>query len=152
MGRLLASQGRPVRVLLIDDNRGDAVLAAHAFKSALYETELTHAATGEEAVERLHDGCDLPDLILLDLGLPRMSGMDVLNEIKTDRRLKHIPVIVLSNSGDSQNVTKAYRQHANAYVIKPSDLARYRETIGMIEQFYFALSSLPAVSLYQEKS
>lgn len=152
MGRLLAHAARPVRVLLVDDNRGDAVLAAHAFKSALFETELIHASTGEAAVETLHTAQLLPDLILLDLGLPRMSGMDVLDAIKGADRLKHIPVIVLSNSGDSHNVTRAYRHHASAYVIKPPDLAKYRETISMIEQFYFVLSSLPAASLYQEKS
>lgn len=143
MAKRLISHGRPAQVLLVDDNRGDALLAAHAFKTAAFETDLTHAATGEAALAMLHKGSYLPDIVLLDLQLPQMSGMDVLMAIKSDERLKHIPVIVLSNSGDSHNVTRSYQHHASAYVIKPLDLAKYRETIALIEQFFFVLASLP---------
>ena len=142
MTKRMISHGRPAQVLLIDDNRGDALLAAHAFKAAIFETELTHAATGEAAIKLFGEGL-VPDLVLLDLQLPQMSGMDVLVAIKSDDRLKHIPVIVLSNSGDGHNVTRCYRHHASAYVIKPHDLAKYRDTIALIEQFFFVLASLP---------
>ena len=147
MTKRMISYGRPAQVLLVDDNRGDALLAAHAFKSALFETNLMHASTGEIALGLLHDGASLPDLVLLDLQLPQMSGMDVLTAIKSDERLKHIPVIVLSNSGDGHNVTRCYQHHASAYVIKPLDLAKYRETIALIEQFFFVLASLPVIRL-----
>ncbi len=145
MKKRLISHGRPAQVLLVDDNRGDALLAAHAFKTASFETTLTHAATGELALKMLNEDVSLPDLVLLDLQLPQMSGMDVLVAIKSDERLKHIPVIVLSNSGDDHNVTRSYRHHASAYLIKPLDLARYRETIALIEQFFFVLARLPVV-------
>ena len=145
MTKRMISEGRPAQVLLVDDNRGDALLAAHAFKSASFETNLTHASTGETALVLLRDGAILPDIVLLDLQLPQMSGMDVLTAIKSDERLKHIPVIVLSNSGDGHNVTRCYQHHASAYVIKPLDLAKYRETIALIEQFFFVLASLPKI-------
>ena len=147
MTKRLIANGRPAQILLIDDNRGDALLAAHAFKTASFDTRLTHADTGETALRLLREVEPLPDIILLDLQLPQMSGMDVLTSLKSDDRLKHIPVIVLSNSGDSHNVTRCYQHHASAYVIKPLDLAKYRETIALIEQFFFVLASLPTAAI-----
>jgi len=148
--KLLVFDGRPAEILLVDDNRGDAILAAHAFKDAKTATNLTTASTGEMALEFLREAIAaktkrLPDLILLDLQLPQMSGMDVLTEIKQDERLKHIPVIVMSNSGDGSKVLKSYHRYANAYVMKPSDLTKFREAIAMIEQFFFVLATLPVV-------
>ena len=148
--KIVGFGGRPAEILLVDDNRGDAILAAHAFKEAKTPTNLTTASTGEMALELLRGSIAgtskrLPDLILLDLQLPKMSGMDVLAEIKQDDRLKHIPVIVMSNSGDESKVLKSYHRYANAYVMKPSDLTRFREAIAMIEQFFFVLVTLPVV-------
>ncbi len=150
MNQALVFKGRPAEILLVDDNRGDTILAAHAFKESKTATNLTTASTGEMALDLLRDpevGLTkrLPDLILLDLQLPQMSGMDVLTEIKQDDRLKHIPVIVMSNSGDGSKVLKSYHRYANAYVMKPNDLTKFREAIAMIEQFFFVLATLPVV-------
>ncbi len=145
----LMDRGRPAEVLLVDDSRGDAVLAQRAFKELPVPTSVTIASTGEIALEILrqqgeYSGKVLPDVILLDLILPQMSGMDVLEAIKTDAKLKHIPVIVMSSSGAGQNILKAYREYANAYLIKPVDMPQYRTAIFMIEKFFFGLATLPA--------
>lgn len=144
------SDGRPAEVLLIDDNRGDAILASHAFKAASVATNLTVAQTGEAALDLLEDldrtRGHLPDIVLLDLSLPRMNGMDVLKALKEDARFKHIPVIIMSNSNAGPNVLRCYRGHAAAYLIKPADISKYRETISLIEKFFFILAVLPAGS------
>lgn len=155
MGKLRIADERPAEVLLVDDNRGDALLALHAFREAKFETNLRSAATGEMAMALLRGEGEyadkpLPDLILLDLQLPRMSGLDVLKAIKTDPVLRHIPVIVMSNSGNLINVAKSYDLYANAYVMKPADLATYRQTIAMIEQFFFVLAVLPVSMVRRE--
>ena len=148
MEKRLTRDGRAAEILLIDDNRGDAILAAHAFKTAQMACQLTVASTGEIALAMLnqigsYSDCPAPDLILLDFQLPMQSGLDVLRTIKSDRRFKHIPVIVMSNSGDVANVAKCYAAHANAYVTKPADLETYRAAIAAIEQFFFFLATLP---------
>jgi len=143
--------GRPARILLIDDNRGDAILAQRAFQELKPPPEVTHASTGEMAMAILkregeYAEAAAPDVVLLDLGLPRMSGQEVLTAIKTDAALRHIPVIVMSAYGAGQNVLKAYQTHANAYLVKPSDLNQYRDTIATVEKFFLATAALPAVT------
>jgi len=150
MDKLRLADGRAAEILLIDDNRGDALLASHAFREARFETRLHSASTGEMALDMLRGegGCGepcLPDIILLDLQLPRMSGLDVLKAIKGDPDIRHIPVIVMSNSGNFTNIARCYDLYANAYVVKPADLPKFRETITMIEQFFFMLAVLPPV-------
>jgi two-component system response regulator len=88
----------------------------------------------------------LPDLILLDLNLPRMSGREVLGQIKADARWRHIPVIILSSSAAEQDIARSYALHANAYVVKPVDLDSFRAAISTIEQFFFFLVELPEAS------
>ena len=141
---------RPAEILLIDDNRGDALLAARAFHEAETDTRLTFAPTGEIAMAILQGeleyfGHRLPDLVLLDLSLPKMNGLEVLAAIKDRDRLKHIPVIVMSSSGDERNILGSYRAQAAAYIPKPGDMAAYRQTIARIEQFFFLACRLPAV-------
>jgi CheY-like chemotaxis protein len=143
--------GRPARILLIDDNRGDAILAERAFRELQPPPEVTMAATGEAALSILkregeHTDAATPDVVLLDLGLPRMSGLDVLTAIKNDETLRHIPVIVMSAYGAGQNVLKAYQTHANAYLVKPSDLNQYRDTIATVEKFFLGTAALPAMT------
>jgi CheY-like chemotaxis protein len=150
MSKRQLSDGRPAEVLLIDDNRGDAILASHAFRAASVATNLTVAQTGEAALDLL-EKCEaqqsrLPDVILLDLSLPRIGGLEVLKTLKQDSRFRHIPVIIMSNSGAGPNVLNCYREYAAAYLIKPSDISKYRETISLIEQFFFILAVLPAGS------
>jgi len=146
MGRRLIHDGRVAEVLLIDDSRGDALLADRAFRDAEFETRLTVARTGEAALEILDaPGAMPPDLILLDMGLPKLSGTDVLAMIKGNDRLKATPVIVMSNSGAPPNVLRAYNLYASAYIVKPVNLDAYREAITLIERFFFSLASLPYV-------
>ncbi|MDI7774569.1 response regulator [Asticcacaulis sp. EMRT-3] len=151
MDKILIAEGRPAEILLIDDNRGDALLASHAFREARVATRLSRAMTGEDALAMLRGedevyGKNLPDLILLDMQLPRMSGLDVLTAIKSDPQFRHIPVIVMSNSGNLSNIYKSYSLYANAYVVKPTDLVKFREAIAMIEQFFFLLAALPGAA------
>ncbi|MBW8882294.1 MAG: response regulator [Asticcacaulis sp.] len=147
MTKRLIDNGRPAELLLVDDNRGDAMLARHALREASFATNLTVAQTGEIAMDILrgegeYAGRRLPDLVLLDLQLPQMSGLDVLSAIKGDAKTCHIPVIVMSNSGAGQNVITSYRLHASAYVVKPLDITKYREAIALMEQFFFVLATL----------
>jgi two-component system, chemotaxis family, response regulator Rcp1 len=148
MINLLIREGRPAEILLVEDNRGDAILAGRAFKDARIANNLTVAETGEEALSILRgegkaSGKRLPDIVLLDLNLPRMNGIEVLKTIKADANLKHIPVIVLSSSNASQDVSSSYSQFAAGYIMKPVDLDKFREVVSAIEQFFFVLSIIP---------
>ena len=147
MSSLLMHRNRPAEILLVEDNRGDVLLTRKALQSAQIENRLSVAESGEAALERLRDEAQaLPDLILLDLNLPRMSGRDVLGQIKADARLRHIPVIILSSSAAEQDIARSYALHANAYVVKPVDLDSFRAAISTIEQFFFFLVELPEPS------
>ncbi len=149
MSNLLIREGRAAEILLVEDNRGDAMLASRAFKTARIDNHLIVAETGEKALSVLRKEGDYadtktPDLILLDLNLPKMSGRQVLAAIKGDDRLKHIPVIVLSSSEAETDVSGSYDGHANAYIVKPIDLAKFRDVVASIEEFFFMLAVLPA--------
>jgi two-component system, chemotaxis family, response regulator Rcp1 len=147
MSSLLMHRNRPAEILLVEDNRGDVLLTRKAFQSAQIENRLSVAESGEAALERLRDEAQaLPDLILLDLNLPRMSGREVLGQIKADARWRHIPVIILSSSAAEQDIARSYALHANAYVVKPVDLDSFRAAISTIEQFFFFLVELPEAS------
>ena len=149
MANLLIREGRPAEIMLVEDNRGDALLAARAFRQAEIENNLTVAETGEKALAMLrregeYAGLGLPDIILLDLNLPMMSGKDVLAEIKTDDVLRHIPVIVLSSSSAPPDIAGSYGLHANAYIVKPFNLENFSDVVRSIEQFFFVLAVLPS--------
>jgi len=144
---LLIREGRPAEILLVEDNRGDAQLASMAFRDAKIANHLTVAATGEEALDLLRDPSRRPpDLVLLDLNLPKISGRDVLVAIKEDARLMHVPVIVLSASESEEDIARSYDLHATAYIIKPLTLEKFRDVVSTIEQFFFFLAVLPDAS------
>jgi CheY-like chemotaxis protein len=135
--------------MLVEDNRGDALLAARAFRQAEIDNNLTVAETGEKALAMLrregeYAAMRLPDLILLDLNLPMMSGKDVLVAIKSDDALRHIPVIILSSSSAPPDISGSYGLHANAYIVKPLNLENFSDVVHSIEQFFFMLAVLPA--------
>ena len=140
--------GQPAEVLLVEDNPSDVALARHLFGAVAVPVHLSVAHDGEEAVTLLRrragggDG-DCPDLVLLDLNLPRMSGLEVLGELKADERLQRIPVIVLTTSSAERDVHAAYSRHANAYVTKPVDLDQFIHVIGAIERFWLDVARLP---------
>ena len=140
--------GRPIEILLVEDNPGDARLAKEALKEAKVNNHLSVAKDGEEALEFLHRrGKHLeaprPDLILLDLNLPRKDGREVLAEIKADAMLRRIPVVVLTTSQSEEDVTSVYNLSANCYVTKPADLEDYLKTIRCLEEFWLRVARLP---------
>ncbi len=148
MANLLIREGRPAEIMLVEDNRGDALLAARAFRQAEIDNNLTVAETGEKAMAMLrregeYAGLGLPDIILLDLNLPMMSGKDVLAAIKGDDALRHIPVIILSSSSAAPDISGSYELHANAYIVKPLNLENFSDVVHSIEQFFFMLAVLP---------
>ncbi len=148
MANLLIREGRPAEILLVEDNRGDVLLASRAFRDGQIENHLNVATTAEEALKVLRREGEyasrrLPDIILLDLSLPKMSGRDLLEIIKADEHLRQIPVVVLSSSGAEQDIARSYDLHASAYVVKPIDLDKFRDVVATIEQFFFLLAVLP---------
>lgn len=144
----LVNKQRSAQILLVEDNRGDVLLTRRAFKDAKIDNQLTVASTGEEALailrkEGVHADSRMPDIILLDINLPQMSGKEVLREIKQDDKLKRIPVIVLSSSRAESDVIKSYELHANGYITKPVKLNELSEAIQNLEQFWFKLVVMP---------
>ena len=142
------NKGRPAEILLVEDNRGDAILAQKAFTHATIPNHITVAANGMQAMEILrregeYSHAATPDIILLDLNLPKKSGKDVLAEIKSDEKLKRIPVIILSSSRAEGDVVKSYELHANGYIMKPGTLEKYREIVSVVENFWFSMVILP---------
>jgi two-component system response regulator len=130
-----------LRILLVEDDHADAALVADAFADIGISDTVHHTDSGSAALAYLHgDGEDAgaprPDLILLDLNMPRMSGHDVLAVIKSDEKLRTIPVIVFTTSGSPLDVTASYQGHANAYVTKPMDLDGFGTVITRIRQFF----------------
>ena len=139
--------GRPVELLLVEDNPGDVRLLREAFKDSGARSHLHVVGDGVEAMEflrregRYADGVR-PDVVLLDLNLPRKGGREVLAEMKSDPRLKQIPVVVLSSSAAEEDVLAAYGLHANCYVTKPADLDRFLAVARAIEGFWFGTARL----------
>ena len=139
---------RPVEILLVEDNPGDVRLTQEALKESKICNHLSVVTDGVEAVEYLRrEGrfaqAVRPDLILLDLNLPRKNGREVLAEIKEDQDLRRIPVVILTISQDEEDVFKAYNLHANCYVNKPLDLNRFLKVVQSIEDFWLTIVKLP---------
>jgi len=147
MGDITANAGS-VEILLVEDNPGDVRLTQEALKSDRLWNTLQVVRDGVEAMAYLRRegefrGAVRPDLILLDLNLPRKDGREVLAEIKADDDLKLIPVVVLTTSQAEEDVLKAYGSHANCYITKPVDLAKFMAVVKSIEHFWFAIVRLP---------
>lgn len=136
-----------MEILLIEDSRSDAVLVREALKELKTLHRLTILEDGEQALAYLrcqgeHVAQPLPDLILLDLDLPKKSGHDLLAEIKNDPSLCRIPVIVLTESHDRQDIERSYQLHANSYIVKPPNFDRLLEVIRSVEEFWFTVATL----------
>ncbi len=131
MTSLTQETSRSTHVLLIEDNPGDVTLIREVFKSSKRPIEISRAQDGVEALDFLKT--EKPDLILLDLNMPRKSGFEVLREIKRDPRLLEIPVVVLTNSKLDTDVSRAYESLANFYIVKPSDLDRLFVALRYVE-------------------
>ncbi len=137
----------PIEILLVEDNPGDVRLTKEALKDAKVRNTLHVAMDGVEALAFLrHQGkyaaVPRPDLILLDLNLPKKNGREVLEEIKQDDGLRHIPVVILTTSQAERDIAESYRLHANAYVTKPVDLEQFLTVVKSIEQFWLEIVKL----------
>lgn len=139
----------PIEILLVEDNPGDVELTREAFLECRIANRLHVARDGEQAIDFLYQRGGFvkavrPDIILLDLNMPRMDGKEVLAIIKKDEDLKEIPVVILTSSSAEQDVAKSYNLHANAYVIKPVDLSKFLGIMQVIEDFWLSVVRLPA--------
>jgi CheY-like chemotaxis protein len=139
---------RPIEVLLIEDDPGDVLMTREAFEEHKVRNRLTVLTDGAEALEYLHRqgeyaDVELPDLILLDLNLPRRDGREVLADIKKDDELRQIPVVVLTTSNADEDILGSYRLHANAYVTKPVDFDRFISVVKQIDEFFVSVVKLP---------
>jgi chemotaxis family two-component system response regulator Rcp1 len=138
----------PIEILIVEDNVRDARLAEETLKDSKIRNNLYHVEDGVEAMAFLrrqaqYDGVPPPDLILLDLNLPRKDGREVLAEIKEDPKLRLIPVVVTTSSEAERDLVKTYGLHANAYVVKPMDLERFIEVVQAIKDFWLTIVKLP---------
>jgi chemotaxis family two-component system response regulator Rcp1 len=141
-------KGRPIEILLVEDSEPDVRLTIEALKEAKVKNRLSVVEDGVEAMaflhrEGKHAGAPRPDLILLDLNLPRKDGRQVLKEVKDDSSLRKIPVVVLTISKAEEDVLRAYDLHANCYISKPVDFNRFMDVVRAIEGFWLTVVKLP---------
>ena len=140
--------GRPIEILLVEDNPGDADLAREALENGKLANNLHVLDDGEKAMaflrrEGAYGAAPRPDLVLLDLNLPKKDGREVLAEIKADPNLKRIPVVILTTSKAEEDVLRSYNLHANCYVTKPIDLGQFLKVVKSIEDFWLTIVALP---------
>lgn len=147
----MTSQAQPIRqieVLLVEDDPGDVLMTREAFEDYKVSNQLHVVNDGVEAMAFLrregeHTDAPRPDLVLLDLNLPRMDGREVLHAIKSDPELSSIPVVVLTTSEAEEDVLRSYSLHANAYVTKPVDFERFIHVVRQIDEFFVTIVRLP---------
>jgi CheY-like chemotaxis protein len=137
-----------IDVLLVEDDPGDVLLIEEAFADNKVRNRLHTVADGVEALQFLrregeYANAPQPDLVLLDLNLPRMDGREVLAEVKADETLQQIPIVVLTTSKAEEDVLRSYKLHANAYVTKPVDFDRFIEVVRQIDEFFVTVVKLP---------
>ena len=139
---------RPIEILLAEDNPGDILLTQEALAEAKIHNTLHVAKDGVEAMaflrkEEPYTDAPTPDLILLDLNMPRKSGREVLAEVKSDPDLRRIPVVILTTSESEEDILATYNLHANCYVTKPVDLEQFEKVVRSVEEFWFSIVRLP---------
>ncbi|MEN9997475.1 MAG: hypothetical protein RI922_465 [Bacteroidota bacterium] len=135
-----------VHILLVEDNEGDILLTVEALEEGRIANVIEVARDGQEAIDKLEidlKNNQLPDLILLDINLPKMNGHEVLERLKITEGLKHIPVIILSTSSSEMDILKSYKNHANCFITKPVEIDEFVKAIESIEDFWFSIVKLP---------
>jgi CheY-like chemotaxis protein len=143
---------KPIKILLVEDNEGDVVLTLEAFESIRLANNVNVVNDGEEAIQYLNQegrfsGADEPDMILLDINLPKIDGKEVLHYIKTHDRFKVIPVVILTSSASERDINETYSKHANCYITKPVDFSKFITVIKSIETFWINIVQLPVKSV-----
>ena len=141
--------GRPIEILLVEDNPAHADLTREALREGKVNNRLHVAEDGEVALDFLYKrgeyaGVPRPDIILLDLNLPRIDGREVLAELKGDPALRNIPVVVMTTSTTEEDIVKSYELNVNCYITKPVDMDKFIEVVKSIEHFWFSIVSLPS--------
>jgi len=144
----MATHARLLKILLVEDSKSDAVLIQRTLKSSKFLNEIYLVRDGVEASDFLYRrekyvGAPRPDVILLDLNLPKKNGRELLAEIKEDEDLMTIPVVILTTSSDEADILKSYQLHANCYLVKPVNFEQFVEVVKSIEHFWFAFVELP---------
>ena len=139
---------QPIEVLLVEDDPGDVLMTREAFEDNKIRNRLHVARDGEEALDFLyrrgaHAGAPEVDLILLDLNLPKYDGRQILEKIKSDPELSHVPVVILTTSASEEDILRSYKLHANAYVTKPVDVNQFISAVRQIDDFFLSVVRLP---------
>jgi CheY-like chemotaxis protein len=142
------SGGRPAEILMVEDNPGDVVLAIEALKEGKLLNRVSVVRDGVEAMSYLRrrgqfEKAPRPDLVLLDLNLPKKDGREVLSEMKADADLRRIPVVILTSSKAEEDVLRSYDQQASCYITKPVELEQFMSVVRSIERFWFSVVTLP---------
>jgi CheY-like chemotaxis protein len=140
---------RPAEILLVEDSPADIVLTREIFEESRIMANLHVVEDGQSAMDFLHraagyENAITPDLILLDLNLPKKGGIEVLQEIKDDPDLRRIPVVMLTTSDDERDVLKSYNRYANSYITKPIDFEQFTQVVRALEDFWFSIVRLPS--------
>lgn len=140
-----------IKILLVEDNEGDIVLTTQALKKANISNGINVVMDGDEALkylkkEGLFKNAEIPDLILLDINLPKIDGIEVLAEIKKDENLLSIPVVMLTTSDSEKDIMNSYRNHANCYIVKPINFKQFVGVVQMVKDFWISLVKLPKKS------
>ena len=138
---------KEVHILLVEDNEGDIVLTLEAFEESRILNKFSVVRNGKEAIDFLFrrppfQDAKEPDIVLLDINLPLKSGIEVLQEVKSDDRVKHIPVIMLTTSSSEKDISLSYKHHANCYITKPVEVSKFLEAVNAIEHFWLQIVSL----------
>lgn len=141
--------GRPIDILLVEDNAEEAEWTQEALRDSKVRNKIYWVQDGEEAMaflrrEGIYARMPRPDLVLLDIYMPRKNGQEVLQEIKQDPEFKRIPVVIMTSSDDEKEIARAYEHYANCYVTKPIDLDKFMEVVRSIEDFWLTVVRLPA--------
>lgn len=139
---------KPIHILLVEDNEGDVILTTEAFENAKVITDISVVRDGKSAMDFLNKEGDYfnasqPDLMLLDLNLPKRNGIEVLQFVKSNSNLMHIPVIILSTSSSERDIDQCYENNANCYITKPVDIENFFSVISRIENFWLSIVKLP---------
>jgi len=137
-----------IQILLVEDNEGDILLTMEAFKEMKIKNTVTVVKDGVEAIDFLKkrseaEGQTLPDLILLDINMPKLNGIEVLEFIKKDEKFRKIPVVMLTTSSSQADISACYDKFANCYITKPLDFGKFMDVVEAIESFWFSTAQLP---------